>query len=173
MAWDKLDIQQTLKEKLADTTLDREETVSTNQEAPLALVVQEQKTPGTDEIPVKRKRGRNRNRRRKSSDVRPESIAAVNITSVPETEREQEKDAAEKIPAIASISEDRQESTLPDDVGQPLPISEVSQTRMPKPPVEPAMLIITPAQPDAIVPTQETSESVGPENIKNRDISEN
>jgi ribonuclease E len=171
MAWDKLDIQQTVKEKLADIVLDREITVPGNQEAP--LVVQEQKTTDTDEIPVKRKRSRNRNRRRKSSDVRPESTLPADIIPVPETEREQEKDAAEKIPAITSISEAQQESTLPDNVGQTLPLSEVSKIQVSKPPVEPVMLIITPSQPDEIVPTQETSASVGFENNRNRDIPDN
>lgn len=168
MAWDKLDIQQTLKEKLVDTPLDREETVSRNQE--VLPVVQEQKTTGTDEIPVKRKRSRNRNRRRKSTDVMPESTlpqtvpaagaAANNETAAPEI-----IPALISAPAVAVVNE----NAVLDMDSQAQPATENNPPALQIPP---AKLIITPIQTTKAQPLPEADAATSTVEEKKEDSPE-
>jgi ribonuclease E len=90
MPWDKLEIQQTIKENDSIESVDQAEPAleeEAAQEALAELTVQANSVSG--EIPVKKKRHRHRSRRRKPSDVRPEnnllesSSAAAPASEVP------------------------------------------------------------------------------------------
>ncbi len=78
MPWDKIEIQQTIKEKDLTEPATETEPVLQEEEAPVALAeTPAQENPAGGEIPVKKKRHRHRTRRRKPSDARPESVAAA------------------------------------------------------------------------------------------------
>jgi hypothetical protein len=107
MAWDKLEIQHSAKERDTDEAVKQEDTIAKTEED--ITVTDERKEAEDGEVPVKKKsRRRNRGRRKKHTEVKPENAAVESIISeAPHTniEVKQESSEAENIPAITSAVE--------------------------------------------------------------------
>jgi ribonuclease E len=107
MAWDKLEIQHSAKERDTDEAVKQEDTIAKTEED--ITVTDERKEAADGEVPVKKKsRRRNRGRRKKHAEVNPENAAVESI--IPEASRttievKQESSEAENIPAITSAVE--------------------------------------------------------------------
>jgi ribonuclease E len=170
MAWDKLEMQQTIKEKdLEKQTLPEDAAVKTPD---ASVMTAEQKTAGCGEIPVKKKRGRNRNRRRKSAETRPESTLPETIPAA-EADAKIENAVTENIPALISAPAPavavKHEGAVLEIVHQAQPAAENNPAAIQNPPVK---LIITPVQTTEAAPVQETSEPVFPVEEKKEDSQE-
>lgn len=109
--WDKVEMQQTVKEKDSSEPALPEEAAPEPPESP--AVIPEQEIPADGEVPGKKKRYRHRSRRRKPSDLNPENNLPENISNA----------------AIAPAIPDKQESILPENIVpiEPAPALTVSQ----------------------------------------------
>jgi ribonuclease E len=143
MAWDKLEIQHTVKERDADDAVKQEDTISKTEKDD--TVADEQKEASDGDVPVKKKsRRRNRGRRKKHVDVKPENAAVEDIISEaphPTIEDKPESGGAENLPAIASAPETEK------------PVIQ-------NPPAELVKLLITPAEPKQALPVHETNDTL-------------
>ena len=141
MAWDKLEIQHTVKERDTDDAVKQEDMIAKTEED--AAMAAEQKEASDGDVPVKKKsRRRNRGRRKKHTDVKMENAVVEGITSPeqpPPLEVKQESGRAENIPAIVSAPESEK------------PVIQ-------NPPTEMATLLITPAETKQAQPVQETND---------------
>jgi ribonuclease E len=171
MAWDKLEMQPTLKENDLEKQTTREDAAVKTPDA--AVMTTEQKPAGGGEIPVKKKRGRNRTRRRKSAETRPESTLPETIPAV-ESAVQNENAGTENIEALLSALTTavavQHEGAVLDIVHQTQPAAENNQPTIQNPPVK---LIITPVQTIETAPVQEEGKPALPMEEKKEDSQEN
>lgn len=162
MPWDKIELQQTFKEKdLAEEALPEEEAAT---EAAAEIPVPESLTGS--EIPAPKKR-RRRPRRRKSSEARPE--AAVSDNGSPATAPVMPVQSENNVATIPGTSSapvaNNQERTTPMDStsAEPAPAPVAEEPAAQNPSDKPVSLIITPSAPGTPAPPPtESTEPVIP-----------
>ncbi|MGV8057288.1 MAG: ribonuclease E/G [Smithellaceae bacterium] len=163
--WDKVGIQQTIKEK------DLTEPAPQEEAAPEATaVISGQESISVGEIPAKKKRHRHRSRRRKPSDVRPENsspdnaLNAADTPSIPDKRESILQDIIVPIapaPAAAVNQEDIRPGNIP-VLPMPVPVAEVPAIQHSPERLTP--LVITPVeQKETEAPQPESSEPVIPD----------
>ncbi len=172
MPWDKLEIQQIIKETDATEMPDQTEQMLEDEtpEAPPEIPVVA--SPAVGEIPVKKKRHRHRSRRRKHADTRPENPLTESPSATPSADQAipdkpesilQDNAAPIAAAPVQTVSaENIQQDIIP---APPAPVAEIQAMQFPLEKITP--LVITPVEHKETELTQtEPSNAVIPDTDK-------